>query len=47
MLGTVTEMIGASCQSAGDEFLVQDVKGITAKQKSSPGINEQINIENC
>lgn len=47
MLRPVTEMIGALCQSSGDEFLVQDVKGVTAKQKSSPGINEQNSIEKC
>lgn len=44
-MGTVTEMIGGSCQSAGDQLLVQYAKKITAKQKGSPGINEQNNTE--
>lgn len=44
-MGTATEMIGASLQSAGDELFVQSAEGITAKQKASPGINEQNNNE--
>lgn len=44
-MGTVTEMIGAALQSAGDELFVQSAKGITPKQKASPGINEQNNSE--
>jgi len=38
-------MIGASHQSAEDELLVQYAKGITAKQKAIPGINEQKNTK--